>query len=79
VDHDGGDDLGGAAAGADQLGAVVAVGAGWRLEHHVAVAEDTAQLTFGHGWLLSRLLVTAGWIYPNVIQTLPRNPGIAEH
>ena len=64
-------DLGGAAAGADQLGAVVvAVGAGRHLEQHVAVADDAAQFAFRHGWLLS----SAGrWNYPNVIQTLPRN------
>src|SRR4051794_2630162 len=45
--------LGGAAAGADQLGAlVVPVGAGRHLEEHVAVADDAAQFAFVHGWLL---------------------------
>jgi hypothetical protein len=54
VDDYGGDYLGHAAAGADQLGAVVvAVGAGRHLEQHVAVADGAAQFAFRHGWLLS--------------------------
>jgi hypothetical protein len=41
--RDGHQYLGGAAAGADQLGAlVVPVGAWWDLEKHLAVAEDAA-------------------------------------
>jgi hypothetical protein len=77
VDDDGGYYLGGAAAGADQLGAVVVVvRAGWDLEHHVAVADDAAQFTFGHGWLLSFIPRSEGWIYPNVTSTLPRKTGI---
>ncbi|GIM94240.1 hypothetical protein Ato02nite_060330 [Paractinoplanes toevensis] len=54
VDDDGGYYLGGSAAGADQLGAlVVVVGARGDLEHHVAVADYAAEFAFRHGWLLS--------------------------
>ena len=48
-----GDHLGGAAAGADELGAlVVPVVARGDLEHHVAVADDAAEFAFLHGSLL---------------------------
>jgi hypothetical protein len=76
VDDDRGDYLGRAAAGADQFWAVVvAVRARRHLEHHVAVTDDTAHFAIRHGWLL----FAGRWNYPNVIQTLPRKCGIAEH
>jgi hypothetical protein len=68
VDDDRGDHLGGAAAGADQLGAVVvAVLARRHLEKHVAVADDAAEFAFLHGFSFAGRAN-----YPNVIPTLSR-------
>jgi hypothetical protein len=63
--------LGGAAARAQQLGALVLVAVGTRrdLEHHVAVTDDTAQFAFSHGWLL----FVGRWNSPDVLTTLPRD------
>jgi hypothetical protein len=73
--------LGGAAAGADQLRAVLmSVGAGRHLEQHLAVADDATHVTFSHGFLLFAVALAdaSSGNYPDVIWTLPRTAGNAE-